>query len=128
LPARATPRSPSRRAAARLFTSRWNNPYNPRGLYEPPVLPAEDGERGPDRTRAAGILRAALGAGRTLLTEAESKQLLAAYRLPVVATFVAADADEAVRRAGEIGYPVVLKLHSETVTHQTDLGGLRLNL
>src|SRR6185312_11040911 len=31
-------------------------------------------------------------------------------------------------RAGEIGYPVVLKLHSETITHKTDVGGVQLNL
>ena len=35
---------------------------------------------------------------------------------------------EAVRKAGEIGYPVVLKLHSETITHKTDVGGVKLNL
>jgi acetyltransferase len=37
-------------------------------------------------------------------------------------------ADEAVELAGEFGYPVVLKLNSNTITHKTDVGGVRLNL
>jgi acetyltransferase len=45
-----------------------------------------------------------------------------------VRTEVAISEDEAVSLAGEIGYPVVLKLHSETVTHKTDVGGVHLNL
>ena len=65
---------------------------------------------------------------RTLLTEYESKQLLAAYGIPTVATEIAASAAEAVEIADRLGYPVVLKLHSETITHKTDVGGVKLNL
>ena len=36
--------------------------------------------------------------------------------------------DEAVQCASAIGYPVVLKLHSQTITHKTDVGGVQLNL
>ena len=52
-------------------------------------------------------------AGRTVLTELESKQVLAAYGIPTVKTLSATTADEAVARAEEIGYPVVLKLSSD---------------
>jgi acetyltransferase len=62
------------------------------------------------------------------LTEYESKQLLTAYGLPTVPTRIAADEEGAVRCADAIGYPVVVKLHSETLTHKTDVGGVRLNL
>ena len=41
---------------------------------------------------------------------------------------IAADAAAAVQAAGKIGYPVVLKLYSETITHKTDVGGVQLNL
>ena len=41
---------------------------------------------------------------------------------------VAASEDEAARIAHAIGYPVVLKLLSETITHKTDVGGVQLNL
>ena len=68
------------------------------------------------------------GAGRTILTEHESKQLLAAYGIPTVETKVAPTEDEAVATAAAMGYPVVLKLHSETITHKTDVGGVCLNL
>ena len=78
--------------------------------------------------RVTDIIAAARAAGRTLLTEFESKQVLAAYGIPTVETRVAATADEAVAAAEAIGYPVVLKLHSETITHKTDVGGVILNL
>src|SRR5215211_3373056 len=66
--------------------------------------------------------------GRTILTEFESKALLAAYGIPTVETLVATSADEAVDLAECFGYPVVLKLNSQTITHKTDVGGVRLNL
>jgi acetyltransferase len=67
-------------------------------------------------------------AGRTILTEFESKALLAAYGLPVVETVIAASEDEAVAAADKMGYPVVTKIYSETITHKTDVGGVQLNL
>ena len=86
------------------------------------------GEEGPDRTRAEHIVQKARQAGRTLLTELESKQLLESYGIPTVPTFEAITEDEAVRQAEQIGYPVVVKLFSETITHKTDVGGVKLNL
>ena len=65
---------------------------------------------------------------RTLLTEYESKQLLAAYGIPTIATSIATSDREVVEIADRLGYPVVLKLHSETITHKTDVGGVQLNL
>jgi acetyltransferase len=62
------------------------------------------------------------------LTEFESKQLLAAYGVPIVQTIVATTEEDAVKSADQIGYPVVLKLYSETITHKTDVGGVQLNL
>lgn len=114
--------------AARMFTSMWRYAYNLRGIYETPSLAGDADERAPDRARAEEIVRTTRAAGRTLLTEVESKQLLAAYGIPTVETRVALDETDAVRSAEGIGYPVVLKLFSETLTHKTDVGGVRLNL
>jgi len=61
--------------------------------------------------------------GRTLLTEEESKQLLAAYGLPTVPTTIAKTEDEAGEASSGTGYPIVLKLLSETITHKTEVGG-----
>ncbi len=54
--------------------------------------------------------------------------MLGAYYVPTVETHLAADADAAVQAAEKMGYPVVLKLNSETITHKTDVGGVQLNL
>ncbi|MCA9915237.1 MAG: GNAT family N-acetyltransferase, partial [Anaerolineae bacterium] len=69
--------------------------------------------------------------GRTILTEYESKEVLRAYHIPITPMKIAEDtesADDAVAYAEEMGYPVVLKLNSRTVTHKTDVGGVQLNL
>jgi acetyltransferase len=50
------------------------------------------------------------------------------YGIPTVETRIANTEEEAVSCAEEIGYPVVLKVHSEIVTHKTDVGGVQLNL
>ena len=114
--------------AARTFTMMERYAYNLRGLYETPALVEATMDAAPDRARAESIILDARKAGRRLLTEFESKQVLAAYRIPTVHTRIATSADEAVKCAAAIGYPVVLKLHSQTITHKTDVGGVRLNL
>lgn len=112
--------------AAQVFNYMWRSTYNLKGLYETPAL-SRNGEQD-DRALAADIIQTVRQSGRTLLTEYESKQLLSAYGIPVVETHVATTEDEAVELADRIGYPVVLKLYSETITHKTDVGGVRLNL
>ena len=111
--------------AAKMFSYMWRYAYNLRSLYETPTVP-EDSVF--DRAQAEKVIEAARGSGRTLLTETESEEILAAYGIPVLATLIAKDEAEAVEEADRIGYPVVLKLFSETVTHKTDVGGVRLNL
>jgi acetyltransferase len=114
--------------AARAFHYMWRYSYNLRGLYETPVFPTDAAQGVADRAGAEKIIRAARADGRTLLTEFESKQVLSAYGIPIVETRIAETEADAVKRADEIGYPVVLKLHSTTITHKTDVGGVQLNL
>ncbi|HKE30243.1 MAG TPA: bifunctional acetate--CoA ligase family protein/GNAT family N-acetyltransferase [Candidatus Angelobacter sp.] len=113
-------------AAARSFAYMWRYSLNLQSLYETPEFTDAFVEHG--TRRVSEIIAAAQSQNRTLLTEYESKQVLAAYDLPATDTRIARTADEAVRHAGAIGYPVVLKLHSETVTHKSDKGGVKLNL
>ncbi|MDQ2997882.1 MAG: GNAT family N-acetyltransferase, partial [Chloroflexota bacterium] len=114
--------------AARAFHSTWRYSYNLRGLYETPILSAASDQVSAQRSAAEQHMRQARTAGRTLLNEVESKQLLAAYSIPSVETQAAASEDEAARIAHAIGYPVAVKLLSETITHKSDLGGVRLHL
>ncbi len=111
--------------AARAFNYMWRYSYNLKGLYE---TPEEAGADARGRGQAEALLRAARQQGRTLLTEPESKQLLAAYGLPVVPTCVADNPEGAVACARDFGFPVVLKLFSHTITHKSDVGGVQLNL
>jgi acetyltransferase len=99
---------------------------NQEQLYERPESSPEDSS--PDLPRVHAIVAAARKARRTLLTEIEAKALLSAYGIPVTPTAGARTADQAVTAALRIGYPVVLKLLSETITHKSDIGGVQLNL
>jgi acetyltransferase len=112
--------------ACRIFNMMWSYGSNLASLYEAPGK-LEEGPA-PDSKGAQALLEGIRGSGRTLLTEFEAKQLLAAYGIPVVPTRLAPTADDAVERAKELGYPVVLKLNSLTLTHKTDVGGVKLDL
>jgi acetyltransferase len=90
-------------------------------------------EREPERT--AGDITAVrrlldrVGSeGRTALTESEGKEILMAYGLPVPPEGEARSADEAVRLAHVIGYPVVMKIASPDIAHKTDVGGVAVGL
>ena len=112
--------------AARMFVYMANYSLILKRLYETPML--SDGSHLIDKARATQILEHVRQSGRTILTEYESKQLLSAYGIPTVDTRIATTPQEAVQAAEAIGYPVVLKIHSETITHKTDVGGVQLNL
>jgi acetyltransferase len=114
--------------AAHVFNYMWRYSYNLHGLYETPSLPAFCELGNAECDLSAEIIQTARREGRTILTEWESKQLLTAYSIPTVETHVATSIEEAVTQANTIGYPVVLKLFSKTITHKTDVGGVQLNL
>jgi len=114
--------------AARAFTYMWRYTENLRSLYETPSL-----AEGPELDKAARasvqqIIENARQSGRLLLNEFESKALLAHYGIPTVETRIARSEDEAIKHAAAIGFPVVLKIFSDTITHKTDIGGVKLNL
>jgi len=123
----AIPAYPYPDSAARVFGLMWRYSANLQALYETPdAFETEVSDAA--RAQAAALIAKVRAKGRTLLTEAESKALLAAYGIPTVATEIATSEDQAVSAAVRVGYPVVLKLHSESITHKTDVGGVRLNL
>jgi acetyltransferase len=114
--------------AARIFTSMWRLHYNLQALYETPYL-LPWGEIAPaGHERALAIIAAARSEGRTTFTEVESKQILSAYGIPTVETHTAATENDAAAIAATIGFPVAIKLHSKSITHKTEVGGVQLNL
>lgn len=66
--------------------------------------------------------------GRLSIGDSEARQILTAYGLKIPESKLAADPDEAVEIANEIGYPVVLKIASPDILHKTDVGGVKVGL
>lgn len=66
--------------------------------------------------------------GRTIFNEAEAKELLSNYGIPIARGAVAKSAQEAGRLAVKIGFPVVMKVLSPGILHKTDIGGVKLNI
>jgi acyl-CoA synthetase (NDP forming) len=81
-----------------------------------------------DRERARRAIARARRAGRTALAPAEVQELLQAYGFPLVPFRLAGSSAEAIAAARELGYPVVLKAFSETISHKSDVGGVKVDL
>ncbi|MEM2337745.1 MAG: GNAT family N-acetyltransferase [Candidatus Bathyarchaeia archaeon] len=95
-------------------------------LYETPEELSVDFS--PPKRPIVVAMRNAAMEGREVLTEAEAKKVLEFYGIPVVKTYVAKTADEAVQSASQIGYPVAIKVLSHHITHKTEAGGVALDL
>jgi acetyltransferase len=80
----------------------------------------------PDVAGARLVLESALGERRTVLSEMESKAVLAAFHVPIARAVRVHSASEAMLVAQETGFPVVMKIDSPDVTHKSDVGGVRL--
>jgi acyl-CoA synthetase (NDP forming) len=74
------------------------------------------------------MLAEAVGAGRTELSEIESKQILVALGIPVAAAHLARNADEAAGLAARVGFPAALKVLSPQAVHKSEVGGVELAL
>ena len=81
-----------------------------------------------DRVAASAILERARTAASTKLGELDALALLEAYGVPIARATVAVDATSAARAAGDIGYPVAMKIVSRDVLHKSDVGGVRLDV
>lgn len=112
--------------AVRSFIYLYRYDYNLQLLQETPENILRD--YSPDRERAKGIIEGAINQNRLILNFNEVKEILQAYGIPVITTRSAGSEDEAVRIAGEIGYPVVLKIDSGKIFHKIERAGVLLNL
>jgi len=115
--------------AARAFQYMWRYSYNLKGIYETPERDTRDNDQANSAYHTVEkLVESVRKEKRTLLTELESKQVLAAYGISIADTRLASSEDEAAKQAEAIGFPVVVKLNSRTITHKTDVGGVKLNL
>jgi acetyltransferase len=97
-------------------------------METPPSLPEHFT---PDREAARAVVTRALEDGRNWLDPIEAAQLLAAYAIPMVPTFLAASPEEAELKAAPLfgeGRSVVVKILSRDIVHKSDVDGVRLNL
>jgi len=82
----------------------------------------------PDVAGARLVIETALGERRVVLSEMESKAVLAAFRVPIARAVRVHSPDEAMLVAQEFGFPVAMKIDSPDVTHKSDVGGVKLNI
>ncbi len=115
--------------AARAFANMWHYTESrlPRAVPEVAEKPAPFVPE-PDEAKVTDLIASVRRRKGTLLTEYESKQVLSLYGIPTVETRLATTVEDAIRAAESINFPVVLKLHSDTITHKTDVGGVKLNI
>lgn len=81
-----------------------------------------------DRRAIEEVFSAARKAGRLQIGDAEARQVMEAVGIRVPKAAIARDAEEAVRLADEIGYPLVLKIASPDILHKSDIGGVKVGL
>ena len=94
----------------------------------PPAMPSSFA---PDTEAARRVVVDALADDRQWLDPIEIKRLFDAYDIPMVPTYAATDAEQAVAHASAIfaqGSTVVLKIMSRDIVHKSDVGGVVLNL
>ncbi len=79
-----------------------------------------------DQEKARKLASSAPSGG--FMPESDSKEMLMAYGLPVIKTEIAESEAQASHIGREVGYPLVMKVHSPDITHKTDADGIRLDL
>ena len=113
--------------AARAFALMWQREQALRALYETPALTGLNANRAQTEV-ASQVIAAALKSGTTLLSKSDCNRILQAYHLPTQEVVTATTEAQAVKGALRLGFPVVVKLHSATLTHKTEVGGVKLDL
>ncbi len=113
-------------AAVDAFNSIASFYRNQQLLQQTP--PPLGGGAKPDTEGARLLIEGVLAERRKVLTEMESKALLAAFHIPVTRTMLARSANEAMLIASQLGYPVALKIDSPDISHKSDVQGVALDV
>lgn len=112
--------------AVRTYLYMYEYARNLENLYETPAeLPIETGA---PKNHLKTLVRKAAAEGATLLSQQDSRKFLTTYRIDSLAPVLAKGAEEAVRLASDIGFPVAMKVASPDIIHKSDVGGVKLNV
>jgi len=117
--------------ACLTFAYMWNYKYALESLYETAKMHGKlevETQIKQKHKIVSDIINKARKENRLLLDELESNLILQTFDIQIVQTSIAKDEKQAMNEAQKIGFPVVLKLHSKTITHKSDVGGVILNI
>jgi acyl-CoA synthetase (NDP forming) len=81
-----------------------------------------------NKSAAARVIAAARRARRKDLGPSEVAKLLEAYGFPLAPARTVGGVADAIAAAQHVGYPVVLKVASDKISHKTDVGGVKVDL
>ncbi len=112
--------------AVRAFVNLYKYVKNIEMLQEIPIR--KDKKLLTDKNRAGAIIKQALDSGQGVLTEMEAKGLVDSYGITVNKTELAVSVEDAAYMAGEMGFPVVMKICSRDILHKSDAGGVLLDV
>src|SRR5699024_5371064 len=114
------------RAVSALVRARRYAEWLDRPAEEPMTF--EDIDRARARERVDSLCHTYAGAEYVELTQGQVRALLECYGIDIVDCRVAADVEQAVMAADELGYPVAVKAMSEEWRTRSDQSGVRLDL
>lgn len=112
--------------AVNTFISMYRYTRNIEALHETPsTIPHSFN---PDTEKNHALIKSIMDQNRYVLTEDEAKSVLTNYGIPITRHGLATTEQEVSGICQKIGYPVVMKIASEDITHKTDTGGVVLNI
>ena len=112
--------------AVTTFMNMYKYTRNTEALYETPATIPH--KFIPEQEKSHDLINKIVGENRFVLTEDEAKALMRNYQIPVTNNQLVHSAEQAAKVAGEIGFPVVMKIASPQIAHKSDIGGVVLNI
>jgi 3-hydroxypropionyl-CoA synthetase (ADP-forming) len=82
-----------------------------------------------DKSKVQGIFDNIISRRKDkVITEESAKEILSEYEIKVPRYALVTDVNESIKKANELGFPLVAKIVSPQILHKTDVGGLRVGL
>jgi 3-hydroxypropionyl-CoA synthetase (ADP-forming) len=81
-----------------------------------------------DKSKVQGIFDNIISRKDKVITEESAKEILSEYEIKVPRYALVTDVNESIKKANELGFPLVAKIVSPQILHKTDVGGIRVGL